>query len=75
MDSISGDLHDYEDQMTSFKLANGVAISSMEQDISNGLKDLKKQEQDLNIELSTLEYYRKYFITYQRNKFPDESNH
>src|SRR6476659_9201417 len=51
--------------MTLIKLENGVAIGSMEQDISTGLKDLKKQQEDLNIEYSTLEYYRKYFLRYQ----------
>jgi len=65
VDSISNDLHNYEDQMTSFKLANGVAISSMEEEINTELKDLKKQQEELNIELSTLEYYRKFFLQYQ----------
>ncbi len=65
VDSISNDLRNYEDQMTNFKLANGISIGTLEQDVNTQLKELKDEQGDVNLEYSTLEFYRKYFLQYQ----------
>lgn len=65
VDSISNDLRRYEDEMTKFKQANGISISSIEQDLNSQLKELKAKQDQLHFEYSTLEYYRKYFHKYQ----------
>ncbi|MCS6916423.1 MAG: polysaccharide biosynthesis tyrosine autokinase [Chitinophagales bacterium] len=65
VDSISNELRTYEDMMTQFKLENGIAITSMEEEINRELKELREREEKLNLQLSALEYYRRYFLQYQ----------